>query len=70
MARTRSSTSPKGGCERVRRGIKGQEEETHAPAGRGDADDEFNYFHLQSVSKCAGRGGMRIQLQRDERGMR
>ena len=54
----------------MRRGIKGQEEETHAPAGGGDADDEFNYFHLQSVSKCAGRGGMRIQLQRDERGMR
>jgi hypothetical protein len=51
MARTRSSTSPKGGCENVRRGIAGQEERTHAPAGGGDADDEFDDFHLQSVSK-------------------
>ena len=31
--------------ERMRK-VQVQEDETHTPAGRRDADNEFNYFHL------------------------
>ena len=48
----------KGRLRECEEGNKGQEEETYTPAGGGDADDEFNYFHLSRVSKAfVGRRG-------------
>ena len=50
--------------ERVSMEMSGQERDTHAPACRCDTDNQFDYFHLQGVSKLSDKERMRIQLQK------
>lgn len=53
--------------ERVRIGMDEQGYDTDTPAGRGDAENEFDHLHLQRVSKLWDNKAMGIQLQRNER---
>jgi len=43
--------------EKVRRRIRGQGDDTYAPAGRRDTDDEFNHLHLLRISNRRTKGG-------------